>query len=181
MERRWRIFENIEHETIFNLFVVRLDACKNLQNVAVMHFWIDKRSQTCGFGRARVAASLSGSGFDFGHPPRRIGGKLLVAPIHRFQPVDCRPFYRSDRSDRTDETSTASAHRVSNSSGSSSAASSTRQSNGRHSTRSHNHNVPQRAQTARPRHIHRNPHETTNQINVHYRQPADYTAVVQQL
>ncbi|KAL9704487.1 hypothetical protein quinque_008005 [Culex quinquefasciatus] len=24
-----------------------------------MHFWIDKRSQACGFGRARVAASLS--------------------------------------------------------------------------------------------------------------------------
>lgn len=178
MERRWRIFETFGNETIFYLFVVRPDACKNLQNVTVMHFWIDKRSQTCGFGRARVAASLSGSGFDFGHPPRRIGGKSLVAPIHRFQPFDCRPFYRSDRSDRTDETS---AHRVPNSSGSSSAASSTRQSNGRHSTRSHNHNVPQRAQTGRPHNIQRNPHETTTQINAHYRQPADYTAVVQQL
>uniref|UniRef100_A0A1A9WH98 Uncharacterized protein n=1 Tax=Glossina brevipalpis TaxID=37001 RepID=A0A1A9WH98_9MUSC len=42
-----------------------------------MHFWIDKRSQQCGFGRSRVAASLSGaggSGLSFGHPPRRTGG-----------------------------------------------------------------------------------------------------------
>ncbi|KAI8041165.1 hypothetical protein M5D96_005419 [Drosophila gunungcola] len=38
-----------------------------------MHFWIDKRSQQCGFGRSRVAASLShaGSGLSYGHPPRR--------------------------------------------------------------------------------------------------------------
>jgi len=27
-----------------------------------MHFWIDKRSQQCGFGRSRVAASLSHAG-----------------------------------------------------------------------------------------------------------------------
>lgn len=40
-----------------------------------MHFWIDKRSHTCGFGRARVAASLSGTGLGFGHLPRRMGGK----------------------------------------------------------------------------------------------------------
>lgn len=44
-----------------------------------MHFWIDKRSQQCGFGRSRVAASLSGAGgsgvgLSFGHPPRRISG-----------------------------------------------------------------------------------------------------------
>ncbi|CAD7005521.1 homeobox protein 5 [Ceratitis capitata] len=44
-----------------------------------MHFWIDKRSQQCGFGRSRVAASLSGAGgsgvgLSFGHPPRRLGG-----------------------------------------------------------------------------------------------------------
>ncbi|TMW45295.1 hypothetical protein DOY81_009625, partial [Sarcophaga bullata] len=40
---------------------------------ARMHFWIDKRSPQCGFGRSRVAASLhtGGSGLSFGHPPRR--------------------------------------------------------------------------------------------------------------
>lgn len=38
-----------------------------------MHFWIDKRSHACGFGRARVAASLSGTGLGFGHYPRRMG------------------------------------------------------------------------------------------------------------
>ncbi|XP_055530392.1 uncharacterized protein LOC129721635 [Wyeomyia smithii] len=54
-----------------------------------MHFWIDKRSQACGFGRARVAASLSGGGgLGFGHP-RRIPRKSMVTPIHRFQTVDC--------------------------------------------------------------------------------------------
>ncbi|KAH8274319.1 hypothetical protein KR026_009379 [Drosophila bipectinata] len=38
-----------------------------------MHFWIDKRSQQCGFGRSRVAASLShaGGGLSYAHPPRR--------------------------------------------------------------------------------------------------------------
>ncbi|XP_055596154.1 uncharacterized protein LOC129746505 [Uranotaenia lowii] len=54
-----------------------------------MHFWIDKRSQTCGFGRARVAASLSsGGGLGFGYP-RRVPRKSMVTPIHRFQTVDC--------------------------------------------------------------------------------------------
>lgn len=57
-----------------------------------MHFWIDKRSQSCGFGRARVAASLSGSGIGFGHHPRRMGGKSMLTPIHRFPAVDCRPY-----------------------------------------------------------------------------------------
>ncbi|KAJ6647203.1 hypothetical protein Bhyg_02423 [Pseudolycoriella hygida] len=59
-----------------------------------MHFWIDKRSQSCGFGRARVAASLSGTGIGFGHHPRRMGGKSMsmLAPIHRFPAVDCRPY-----------------------------------------------------------------------------------------
>ncbi|XP_053670666.1 uncharacterized protein LOC128720991 [Anopheles nili] len=64
-----------------------------------MHFWIDKRSQTCGFGRARVAASLSGgSGLGFGHP-RRVPRKSMVTPIHRFQTIDCsRPhFYRQQQ------------------------------------------------------------------------------------
>lgn len=57
-----------------------------------MHFWIDKRSQSCGFGRARVAASLSGGGIGFGHHPRRIGGKSMVTPLHRVpQSVDSRP------------------------------------------------------------------------------------------
>ncbi|XP_055627291.1 protein couch potato [Toxorhynchites rutilus septentrionalis] len=65
-----------------------------------MHFWIDKRSQACGFGRARVAASLSGGGgLGFGHP-RRIPRKSMVTPIHRFQTVDCtRPHpYRHQQS-----------------------------------------------------------------------------------
>lgn len=57
-----------------------------------MHFWIDKRSQSCGFGRARVAASLSGTGLGFGHHPRRMGGKSMLTPIHRFPAVDCRPY-----------------------------------------------------------------------------------------
>lgn len=52
-----------------------------------MHFWIDKRSQACGFGRSRVAASLSGSsgvGLGFNHPPRRMANKSVIAPtIHR--------------------------------------------------------------------------------------------------
>ncbi|XP_075160947.1 uncharacterized protein LOC142233803 [Haematobia irritans] len=55
-----------------------------------MHFWIDKRSPQCGFGRSRVAASLSGAGggagVSFGHPPRRTGGhKSSSAGIHRQQ------------------------------------------------------------------------------------------------
>lgn len=35
-----------------------------------------------------VAASLSGSGYDFYHPPRR--NKSMITPVHRFQTVDCR-------------------------------------------------------------------------------------------
>lgn len=70
-----------------------------------MHFWIDKRSQSCGFGRARVAASLSGTGIGFGHHPRRMGGKSMLTPIHRFPAVDCRP-YRPHR-----ETSHQNNHR----------------------------------------------------------------------
>lgn len=55
-----------------------------------MHFWIDKRSQACGFGRARVAASLStgSTGLGFGYP-RRIRGKSMLTPIHRIQSADC--------------------------------------------------------------------------------------------
>ncbi|XP_055313607.1 uncharacterized protein LOC129574947 isoform X2 [Sitodiplosis mosellana] len=48
-----------------------------------MHFWIDKRSQACGFGRARA-----GFGYDFYHPPRR--NKSMLTPVHRFPNVDCR-------------------------------------------------------------------------------------------
>ncbi|GAB0098662.1 uncharacterized protein DMENIID0001_144310 [Sergentomyia squamirostris] len=50
-----------------------------------MHFWIDKRSQACGFGRARVAASLSGTGL--GYHPRRPRGKSMVTPVHRFPSI----------------------------------------------------------------------------------------------
>ncbi|KAK9739301.1 hypothetical protein QE152_g9144 [Popillia japonica] len=50
-----------------------------------MHFWIDKRSQGCGFnGRYLVPPSISGSrrraGFCAGTYP-----KLMVTPVHRFQ------------------------------------------------------------------------------------------------
>ncbi|XP_059607854.1 uncharacterized protein LOC132255734 [Phlebotomus argentipes] len=54
-----------------------------------MHFWIDKRSQACGFGRARVAASLSGTGF--GYHPRRPRGKSMVTPVHRFPAIQAPP------------------------------------------------------------------------------------------
>jgi hypothetical protein len=55
-----------------------------------MHFWIDKRSQA--FGRPRVSASLSngggfgfnGSGLGFNPNNRRLRGKSMVTPIHRF-------------------------------------------------------------------------------------------------
>lgn len=62
-----------------------------------MHFWIDKRSQSFGYnGRPRVAASLSSfsshpssvNGFGFGQP-RRLRGKSMVTPIHRFPTVEC--------------------------------------------------------------------------------------------
>ncbi|XP_039488792.1 GATA zinc finger domain-containing protein 10 [Drosophila santomea] len=60
-----------------------------------MHFWIDKRSQQCGFGRSRVAASLShaGSGLSYGHPPRRTKSTSCsnstgqsMPPVHRSLP-----------------------------------------------------------------------------------------------
>lgn len=55
-----------------------------------MHFWIDKRSQACGFGRSRVAASLSGSGMGFGvHHPRRTHRKA-ASSSNRFQNTDPR-------------------------------------------------------------------------------------------
>ncbi|XP_052873067.1 uncharacterized protein LOC128278381 [Anopheles cruzii] len=76
-----------------------------------MHFWIDKRSQACGFGRARVAASLSGGGgLGFGHP-RRVPRKSMVTPIHRFQTVDCtRPhFYRHQQQSQSQANSSAAA------------------------------------------------------------------------
>ncbi|KAJ9578601.1 hypothetical protein L9F63_005178 [Diploptera punctata] len=57
-----------------------------------MHFWIDKRSQTCGFsGRHRVPASLSaaGCGQTQRRQRRRSRGKPMVTPVHRFQPIEC--------------------------------------------------------------------------------------------
>lgn len=74
-----------------------------------MHFWIDKRSQTCGFsGRHRVPSSISGGGGGgFGHraaPAFGVSGlcslstarnchsqahvKLMVTPVHRFQSIE---------------------------------------------------------------------------------------------
>ncbi|KAK7870740.1 hypothetical protein R5R35_009891 [Gryllus longicercus] len=54
-----------------------------------MHFWIDKRSQTCGFsGRHRVPASLS-AGCGQQRRRRRSRDKPMVTPVHRFQPVEC--------------------------------------------------------------------------------------------
>lgn len=57
-----------------------------------MHFWIDKRSQTCGFsGRHRVPASLSaaGCGQHQRRQRRRSRAKPMVTPVHRFQPIEC--------------------------------------------------------------------------------------------
>ncbi|XP_067642692.1 putative uncharacterized protein DDB_G0277255 [Eurosta solidaginis] len=59
-----------------------------------MHFWIDKRSQQCGFGRSRVAASLSsaggsGVGLSFGHPPRRISSSSASKSSSRNTLPDC--------------------------------------------------------------------------------------------
>ncbi|KAH8379055.1 hypothetical protein KR009_002816 [Drosophila setifemur] len=55
-----------------------------------MHFWIDKRSQQCGFGRSRVAASLShaGGGLSYGHPPRRAKSSSCSSQptVHRSLP-----------------------------------------------------------------------------------------------
>ncbi|KAH8270067.1 hypothetical protein KR018_003464 [Drosophila ironensis] len=55
-----------------------------------MHFWIDKRSQQCGFGRSRVAASLShaGGGLSYAHPPRRSKSTTCSnqPPVHRSLP-----------------------------------------------------------------------------------------------
>ncbi|KAL0271889.1 UNVERIFIED_CONTAM: hypothetical protein PYX00_005054 [Menopon gallinae] len=46
-----------------------------------MHFWIDKRSQACGFnGRHGVPASLATG--------RRRRNKPMVTPVHRFQSVE---------------------------------------------------------------------------------------------
>lgn len=51
-----------------------------------MHFWIDKRSQTCGFGRSRPNASLYGGRIGFGHhPPRRNRRKSWVTPVRSSQ------------------------------------------------------------------------------------------------
>lgn len=76
-----------------------------------MHFWIDKRSQACGYnGRARVAASLSsGSSFGFSQP-RRFRGKSMVTPIHRYPTVECtRPhLYRNPTPAAQQQTSPAS-------------------------------------------------------------------------
>ena len=57
-----------------------------------MHFWIDKRSQACGFsGRHRVPASLSAAGCGQQHrrQRRRSRAKPMVTPVHRFQPIEC--------------------------------------------------------------------------------------------
>ncbi|XP_066995767.1 uncharacterized protein [Anabrus simplex] len=54
-----------------------------------MHFWIDKRSQTCGFsGRHRVPASIS-AGCGQQRRRRRSRAKPMVTPVHRFQPIEC--------------------------------------------------------------------------------------------
>ncbi|XP_063220816.1 uncharacterized protein LOC134530133 [Bacillus rossius redtenbacheri] len=52
-----------------------------------MHFWIDKRSQACGFsGRHRVPAPLCAQHRRRSRRPR---GKPMVTPVHRFQPIEC--------------------------------------------------------------------------------------------
>ncbi|XP_046995938.1 uncharacterized protein LOC124608348 [Schistocerca americana] len=46
-----------------------------------MHFWIDKRSQTCGYNGRRSLPMGCGT--------RRPRCKPMVTPVHRFTPIDC--------------------------------------------------------------------------------------------
>lgn len=53
-----------------------------------MHFWIDKRSQGCGFNARQIPPSLSG----YGRNQRNLCGsfypKPMVTPVHRFQSIE---------------------------------------------------------------------------------------------
>lgn len=120
-----------------------------------MHFWIDKRSQGYGFGRARagfVAASLSGTGYDFYHPPRR--NKSMVTPVHRFQSVDFR------NANRPNVHRPSQVHRSS------------------HHHNNHHHYHQDHHHTSRPPHHEIQTHAEVNSTN--YEEPADYSAVIHQ-
>ncbi|CAG9857142.1 unnamed protein product [Phyllotreta striolata] len=53
-----------------------------------MHFWIDKRSQRCGFNTRQIPPSFSG----YGRSQRSLCGsfypKPMVTPVHRFQSIE---------------------------------------------------------------------------------------------
>lgn len=55
-----------------------------------MHFWIDKRSQACSLsGRYRAPPSSRHRGGVWGGAGTAGGGKAMVTPVHRFQPIEC--------------------------------------------------------------------------------------------
>uniref|UniRef100_A0AAG5DRF7 Uncharacterized protein n=1 Tax=Anopheles atroparvus TaxID=41427 RepID=A0AAG5DRF7_ANOAO len=126
-----------------------------------MHFWIDKRSQACGFGRARVAASLSGGGgLGFGHP-RRVPRKPMVTPIHRFQTVDCsRPhFYRTQQQQQQQQQTSQSQTNASATPAHHTSAANQQQPQQQHQSHHHHHHHQQQQQGShQQQHFHHHPH-----------------------
>ncbi|XP_065345948.1 uncharacterized protein LOC135943379 isoform X1 [Cloeon dipterum] len=58
-----------------------------------MHFWIDKRSQVCSLNRNRYAPTANrhrGGGWSgaAGVAGCKVGGLVMVTPVHRFQPIE---------------------------------------------------------------------------------------------
>ncbi|XP_059483653.1 uncharacterized protein LOC132201482 isoform X2 [Neocloeon triangulifer] len=57
-----------------------------------MHFWIDKRSQVCSLSRNRYGPSPNrhrGGGWSgAGVGGCKVGGLVMVTPVHRFQPIE---------------------------------------------------------------------------------------------
>uniref|UniRef100_A0A6P7H3Z7 Uncharacterized protein LOC114345823 n=1 Tax=Diabrotica virgifera virgifera TaxID=50390 RepID=A0A6P7H3Z7_DIAVI len=53
-----------------------------------MHFWIDKRSQRCGFNAGRIPPSLLGYSRNQRHLCDSLYPKPMVTPVHRFQSIE---------------------------------------------------------------------------------------------
>lgn len=53
-----------------------------------MHFWIDKRSQGCGFNGRQIPPSLSGYGRNQRNLCNSFYPKPMVTPVHRFQSIE---------------------------------------------------------------------------------------------
>ncbi|XP_056638257.1 uncharacterized protein LOC130446197 isoform X1 [Diorhabda sublineata] len=53
-----------------------------------MHFWIDKRSQGCGFNVHQIPPSLSGYGRNQRNLCNSFYPKPMVTPVHRFQSIE---------------------------------------------------------------------------------------------